>query len=260
MPPAMQDFRGGVSRGRSKPPRYLPSAVNLCSRALFRSVTWTSSFLLMAMPMGEENSPGSLLSFPRTGGTSPPSPHPRRGTRGRRGQRRQRPDDHPHRQPRGQDGAIVRPTPGMSLTVRFLSPTGAFHQSGPRFIRGPVTVECRPHDLGVHLRLRVVQVVPVVTAIPADHPGRRRRHSPPRRGRLGHRRCAAASAGRRVGPANAVLRPAHRVSRVGRLSWREAMGTSWWRHRHAAPRHTSQPRGPRGVFPACRTRSCADRS
>src|SRR5262245_6688698 len=65
MPPIRQDLRSGLSRGRSKPPRYAPSVENFWTRALFRSVTKTSSFLLMAIPIGETNSPGFSPFFPQ---------------------------------------------------------------------------------------------------------------------------------------------------------------------------------------------------
>src|SRR5262245_19579684 len=65
MPPIRQDLRSGLSRGNSKPPTYAPSAENFWTRALFRSVTKTSSFLLMAMPIGEENSPGLSPFLPQ---------------------------------------------------------------------------------------------------------------------------------------------------------------------------------------------------
>src|SRR5262249_3303468 len=65
MPPIWQVLRSGLSRGGSKPPRYAPSAENLWTRALFRSVTKTSSFLLMAMPIGEKNSPGLSPFLPQ---------------------------------------------------------------------------------------------------------------------------------------------------------------------------------------------------
>src|SRR5262245_8830292 len=58
MPPMMQDRRGGVSSGRSNPLMYFPSRVNFCTRALFKSVTYTSSFRSIARLIGEWNSPG----------------------------------------------------------------------------------------------------------------------------------------------------------------------------------------------------------